>query len=311
MNCTTSIIINPYCHQGMGWERWKGIRSSIKNLFPDACSLILEKGVSLTAFLDHQIAQGDNFLISAGGDGTIHHLINTLVKDHPDRLNNVRIGAIGLGSSNDFIKPVRTSAGGIPLRVDTDNMIYHDLGKLEFRNVDGNYMTEYFIINTSMGVTAFGNHMFNHPGTWLAFLKKHSTPLAIIHTALASLFLSENYKCRVEFDKMVIEKELTNLNILKLPHVSGKFRYSQTIAPNDGKISLNLCHSMGPLRKLLALYQLANGRLSPGKFMTTCRTDNLKIKSDKEFLFECDGETFTSDRIEISVIPKAIKVAQN
>ncbi|HSF44989.1 MAG TPA: diacylglycerol kinase family protein [Chitinophagaceae bacterium] len=311
MNCSTNIIINPYCHQGKGWARWKLIRSSIKNMFPNAHSLILEKGVSLPGFLDHLLVQGEHYLISAGGDGTVHHLINTLVKNHSDHLYNVRIGAIGLGSSNDFIKPVRSSSAGIPTRINADRMIDHDIGKLEYLDEKGKDQTEYFIINTSLGVTAFGNHMFNDPGQWLSFLKKHCTPMAIIHTAVASLLLSRNYSCRMEFGNMIVEEELTNLNILKLPYVSGNFRYNQKIDPNDGEMSINLCHGMGLFRKMRALYQLANGSLSAGKFMTSCKTDKLTIHTKEAVLFECDGETFRSREIQISVIPKAVKVVQN
>jgi diacylglycerol kinase (ATP) len=311
MNSTTTIIVNPYCHQGKGWDRWKEVRDIITARIPDAYSLVLEKGVSLSTTLDHLLSCGPSYLISAGGDGTVHHLINTLIKYHPEQLKQVTLGAIGLGSSNDFIKPAKSAIRNIPVRIDNSRLVDHDLGKIEFIDPSGAMKTEYFIINTSIGVTAFGNWVFNHPGRWLSFLKKWSTPLAIMHTALRSLFQSRNISCRIEWDDHPILKEVTNLNILKLPYVSGSFRYDQQIEPDDGTLLMNICHDMGIFRKIQALYLLGNGRLSACRDVISERIRQVQISTGNPMLLECDGETFQATNISISLLSKAIKVVKN
>ncbi len=53
-----------------------------------------------------------------GGDGTVHALVEALaLAPRRPPLDHLTLGAVGLGSSNDFHKPVGRRVGGVPVRL--------------------------------------------------------------------------------------------------------------------------------------------------------------------------------------------------
>ena len=75
-----------------------------------------------------------NCFISAGGDGALNHLVNILHRIFGPDLSHVTVGGIGLGSSNDFIKPAKTTINKVPIRLNFENIQKQDLGIVRFRD---------------------------------------------------------------------------------------------------------------------------------------------------------------------------------
>src|SRR5687767_3324052 len=102
----TIIVVNPDCHQKKGWKRWLSIRDDIYRYLPGSIEeIVLEQGTFMNQRLAPLLLQeGKKLLISAGGDGSINYLVNYLIKEKQKDLPSITLGAIGLGSSNDFLK---------------------------------------------------------------------------------------------------------------------------------------------------------------------------------------------------------------
>jgi len=309
MHIPATIIVNPYCHQGKGWSRWLRIRERVMDQLPGSTILVLEKGTNPGTAFD--AGAGKRFLVSAGGDGSIHHLLNALMREGREMLDRVTLGAIGLGSSNDFLKPVRSQIGGIATRINAHETISHDVGELTYIGKDGEACTRYFLINASMGATAFGNHLFNDPGPVLAFLKRQCVPAASLFAALQAILQFRNIHGEVRWKGTKLVKDITNINIIKLPYVSGGFHYRQPIEPDDGKLFLNICHSMDLAARLRSLYALSRGRLKEGKHVVAVPVRELSIATAEPEVFECDGETFMSPQVHIRIIPGILNISKN
>src|SRR5215203_3885270 len=134
MNDQAVIIINPRCHQGGGWKRWLSIRNEVLQSFH--CPVeqyVLEKGIEIDTLIKDLSYLDRNYIISAGGDGSMHLLANTLLNNPSVNRDNIILGAIGLGSSNDFLKPFRRKIKNIPVRINyRGNYKEHDAGIATF-----------------------------------------------------------------------------------------------------------------------------------------------------------------------------------
>ena len=308
------IIINPYCHQQKGWKRWLSVKEqAYQKLCLPVTEVVIERGVNMKAMLEpHFDPLKKTCIISAGGDGSVHYLVNYLLGLENTVLNKLVIGAIGLGSSNDFLKPFTEKINGIPLRINCNGeTISHDIGLVKYTDQENIWRQKYFIVNASLGVTAKANWDFNNPGVVLKFLKKTGTGAAIIYTAITSILSHRNINCKIKFNENEFEIAMSNINVLKLPFVSGSFFYDQPILKDDGNLGLNLCYNMSKLELLAVL-----GKLQKGKFSATKKTKSAFVKecfisSDRPIIFECDGETEKSRSIQISVLPNSLNVLEN
>ena len=85
--------------------------------------------------ISNAILKGERKFIAAGGDGTINYLLNEILSN-PSKtiIDEIQIGAIGLGSSNDFHKPMYSSRliNGIPCKVDFTNTEERDIGCITY-----------------------------------------------------------------------------------------------------------------------------------------------------------------------------------
>ncbi|MFZ4545499.1 MAG: diacylglycerol/lipid kinase family protein [Saprospiraceae bacterium] len=305
------LVINPNCHQGKGRERWQSISTTVKKQLPaSVIEMVLENGLTLEKDLLPLLRSNNvHYIYSAGGDGGIHYLVNLLMKSPDINLDHVHLGAIGLGSSNDFLKPVFEKINDIPVRIQYKNgSLKSDVGKVEYKDKNGNELCEYFIINASMGVTATANYNFNHPDKLLRYLKSNFTSLAIVYAALKTIFTYKNINCKLSFNKKVIDSPVANINLLKIPYVSGSFHYSDHLRPDDGDLGLHICLDINKWELLQVLYRLAKGIFTNSPKTLSDRVSSFEISSDEPIIFECDGETFQSEQIHVSLIPSAIKL---
>lgn len=304
------VIINPACHQGEGTKRWQMIRQEVlSRLGEGVTEHVSSSDGELRDLLRRSLDTGDDHvLISAGGDGSVHHLVSLLLEEFPGHLDRIRVGAIGLGSSNDFLKPVRTMIKGVPVRIGIDEpVVEHDVGVVTALDQDGRTVRDHFIVNASFGATAEGNWRFNHPGPLLRKLKSRSTPLAILYATLSTVLGYRNKPCRVIYDGRPRSLNLTNLNLLKIPYVSGSLHYDQDIRPGDGSFMLNICHGMGRLEMIRALGGLGKGKFPAGPHTATYRITEMRMEAPVPMAFECDGETMLVRDVSITLSPHAIK----
>lgn len=307
------VIVNPYCHQGQGWRRWLSLQDEVMANLPEgAAFVVLEKGLRLEDILLPKLQRDHHtLLISAGGDGSVHFLINTLLQANVP-LDKLAVGAIGLGSSNDFLKPFKNRVKNIPVRMDYRGpIVWHDVGQIRYQNEEGVAQKRYFIINASLGVTAAANWNFNHPDRVLGYLKAHFTHLAILYTAVKTILTYRNEACELFYNGLSQQVAISNVNILKIPHVSGSLYYPQKILPDDGQLGLNLCLGMSKWELLQILDQLGKGRFDLGKKTFSTYTQSIEISAAEPRIFECDGETDQSRHLEIQLVPKAIPILLN
>jgi len=307
------LVINPHCHQGRGWKKWLAIKSEVSRLLPKAIEIITDRETDLAAQLQPLLLSGEpTCIVSAGGDGSIHYLVNAIMRTGNIQKEKISIGAIGIGSSNDFLKPFHSFINKIPVRLNVSQLPrWHDLGKVLLTDVQNNTKEKYFIVNASFGATAQGNWNFNHPGAVLRWLKKQNTAMAINYAAISTILTCKNDDCSISYNGREHKLEVSNINLLKIPYVSGSLHYNQSILPDDGYFGLNICSGMNRAELLQTLLNLEKGKFPEGRKRISEFVDRFLLKSKIPVVFECDGETEKVTSANISLVPKAIQVLAN
>jgi len=307
------LVINPYCHQGRGWKKWLEIKSEVSRFLPNATEIVTEKGMDLACQLQHLLNKNEKtFIVSAGGDGSIHYLVNTVMQSKNIGREKISIGAIGIGSSNDFLKPFQSFIHRVPVRINTDQPPrWHDVGKVISTDTYNNTQEKFFIVNASFGATAQGNWNFNNPGAVLRWLKKQNTAIAISYTAISTILTFKNDDCNIFYNGKADKIAVSNINLLKIPFVSGNLHYNQDILPDDGYFGLNICSGMNRAELLQTLFNLEKGKFNEDRKKTSLFVDRFQLESAAPVVFECDGETEKVTSVDISIVPKAIQVLAN
>lgn len=268
---------------------------------------------SFDKFLIDSVKNGKTDFVIAGGDGSINYFLNRcIVILSPEALRKIRLGAVGIGSSNDFHKPFndRNIIASIPVKLNFKDAVSRDIGCIQYEK-EGKILRKYFLINASLGITAEGNHFFNNPDFILKYLKKFNTQFAITYAVIKNILTYKNFNAELETNTESFMAEISNLGVIKSPFFTGKLRFQSDPLPNNGLFDVHLYKSLSNIKLLKLFYYLTRGKSDISFNKIFRQTDRIKISSLHEFAVEFDGEVIRTKFAEFFVIPGLIKVCTN
>ncbi|MCX6841976.1 MAG: diacylglycerol kinase family protein [candidate division WOR-3 bacterium] len=308
------VLLNPGCNYRTGAKRWARVEPELRLRLGGFDVEELRSESEVRAQVQAALGRGVRVFIVAGGDGTVNLVANALLE--PGAAPEVTLGAVGLGSSNDFHKPFRKEdfIGRMPVRVDLERARPVDVIRIEYedpqsRTPDLRPLARYCLLNASIGITAEGNAFFNTRTMFIRLLQRVSHNLAVTATALRTMFVYKNIPCRLQVDDSpAAEFAITNLGVIKRPNFAGSLRYDTPIAPDDGRLGVNLSYGLSLPEKVATLAALSGGRFW-GRPKTLCLSGaRAVVTSPERFAVELDGEIVYARLARFSVIPKAMKV---
>lgn len=302
------VVLNPAARGGKGRQLWERVRAAPDVAHLDCRTTEIDEEGRWHESVDAALADGIRMFIAAGGDGTVHALVNALVEVvGVDGLGQLYLGAVGLGSSNDFHKPKGHRVRGIPVKIAPETGRQRDVCLARFVEPRGRERSEYFIVSASLGITAECNNFFNtHRGRLFRWMKRHWTGGAIFYAAAWGMATLRNTRARLRLETQHRETAITNLNVLKTPYVSGGFSVDTPVARDDGLLSVNLCEGMGRLSALRTLCDMARGRFADRPRRFHWQVSSLEVEPATPMALELDGELFSASRVRFEVLPVQI-----
>ncbi len=302
------IIVNAAAHGGSGPRRWSAISDEVLRRLGAASVHISETPEDAVSRIAGRLAAGERRFIAAGGDGTVRLLAQAIL-DHarPEAIRDCRFGAIGLGSSNDFHKPLEKSLriGGIPCRIGLGAAEARDVGVLECPELG----PRYWLLNASIGLTAEANQLFNRPDPVLRGLKRFGTGGAIAAAALRALAANRPRSLHIESDAGDCDcEDAVNLAVVISPHFTGSLHYDSPFDPRGGSFHVHLCCETRIAGKIRTLADLARGRFM-GRGRTRSWTSKvLVVRATAPIPVEFDGEVIATSSPSFSIRPGALMV---
>jgi len=304
-------LVNPHAGGGKGLARWERVRDAVAARVGGVATVLPADAAEAREAIRRALWDGERDFIAAGGDGTVNLAVNTLLAHVTvAERQRLRLGAVGLGSSNDFHKPHRSDGwiGRIPVRLRFDRTAAHDVGRLRYLLPDSEWRCRRFILNASIGVTAEGNRRFNDDPT-VARVKRVHPDLGMTWAALAALFDGGPWPMRITTnDDPPVTDRVTNLGVVKNPHFTGMLRYDTAYEPGSGAFDVHLLGNVSRAARVRAIVGLCCGRFVGRRGTTSWRARRLGVAADVPFAVEADGEVIVTTAVEFSLDPRALAV---
>jgi len=294
------VIINPSAGNGSALKQWPNIKSllSTNNFnfqfaftnYPEHATILVLKAVKI----------GFRKIICIGGDGTLHHIVNGLMRQKVVASSAIPIGVIPIGTGNDWTKTYN-----IPKKIDIaiqlikrNTIRVQDIGKIEF--LDANKQAVYF--NNLAGIGFDG--LVAKKAEKLKCFGRFSYLIA----ACQALLTSKNFEVEIVYKNRCITTKSLMVLIGLGRFSGGGMCLTNTPDPSDGLFDISNVINFKILDFILNLPKLYNGRIDKAKKVNTFKTDWLliRIKNDLNNLYlQTDGEVLVAENLSITLLKNA------
>ena len=231
-------------------------------------------------------------LLVAGGDGTVHEIVNLMMKGNLD----LPLGIIGSGTSNDF---------ATYLGVNTDLEAYLDtIAAGRTRRVDLGLMDgTYFINVASGGAMACIAHEVN------ARIKNSLGKMAYYLKGIGELPKFRFFPLKIEADGAHYELETFLFVIINSPVVGSMKNVANGVAVDDGKLDL-LSIGKCSIPKLMSITAdlIAGKPVSEREDVLHVRAKHFRIESGISVESDIDGECGPMLPLTIETVPRAVAI---
>ena len=231
-------------------------------------------------------------LLVAGGDGTVHEIVNLMMKGNLD----LPLGIIGSGTSNDF---------ATYLGVNTDLEAYLDtIAAGRTRRVDLGLMDgTYFINVASGGAMACIAHEVN------ARIKNSLGKMAYYLKGIGELPKFRYFPLKIEADGAHYELETFLFVIINSPVVGSMKNVANGVAVDDGKLDL-LSIGKCSIPKLMSITAdlIAGKPVSEREDVLHVQAKHFRIESGIPVESDIDGECGPMLPLMIETVPRAVAI---
>lgn len=300
------VILNPHAGRGTAKQKLRVLVRLLREagltfdlvLTPEA-----GRAITLAAEL---LARGYREIIVAGGDGTLHEVVQSVVRSRLQGASDVTLGIIALGTGNDFVK----SLYGMPrepleqtvqrLAAGKTRMI--DAGLLDITTSSAQWSCS-FLNDVGLGIyaqVALETLRVTRLRGWSVYAMAVVRALAAYQAA----------PLHVHFDNQALLRPLLLACITNGRYQGAGFCLAPDALLDDGLLDVCTIDAL-PLWKILRhLPGAMQGTHTQEPQVTIGQAAHATIASDRPFLVASDGEIMTrkARRIEVRVLPQALRV---
>jgi diacylglycerol kinase (ATP) len=241
-------------------------------------------------------AEGYDWVVAAGGDGTIHAVVNGLAPD----FGAARLAVLPLGTGNDLRRSLAIPDN--PLEA-LDLLDGGEVRRIDLFRVD-TPKRSFYGVNTASG--GFSGQV---QAEVTEEMKAAWGPLAYLRGAAAVLPDLKDYRTTLRLDDGPVETvEALNVIVANGRFAAHGWNVASAADLEDGLLDVIVVR-YGPLLDLTAVAaQLLAGDYLESDHVTHRRARRVRIESRPEMWFSVDGELTGEEPITFGVVPQVLRV---
>jgi len=298
----TLLIFNPMADRGRSGQQASDLRAMVDEM-GGADWQGTEYPAHATEIAAQAALQGYRTIVALGGDGTVHEIVNGLMKI--EAAHRPRLGIVPMGSGNDF-------AGGAGIQMNQQEAMRRvftgtpkpvDVARIQ----DGMGRTEYFDNTLGIGFDAAINIRSRSIQSLQGFMMYLTATLLTIARDFAAPHM------KVTYDGGTLDEPLMMITVGNGPREGGGFLTTPESKMDDGLLDFVYIRPVSKVRMLQLVPKVMNGTHVKEKEVKIAQTTHLVVDADRALPIHSDGELFAPyeadvRHVEITLVPGAINV---
>jgi len=290
------IIANPIAGNQKFSKQWKEIQQLLNSKSIDYSFVFTQFSKHEIELVQNAIQQGFRNIISVGGDGTLHNIVNGIMMQRYVKSSDITIAVLPIGTGNDWIKTYNIP-NNIKKAIDIISerkTILQDIGRIETKG-----KIHYFNNVAGLG---YDGYIANK----LQELKRLG-PISYLIAGIYGLLFYKKSIFKIAMNQIIIETTclMTMVSICKFS--GGGMQFSKKGDPSDGLFDITIIKNITLLDLILNIKKLYNGNIVAHPKVATYKTNKIIVdpQNSKPFI-QADGELIGTGTATFSLIEKGI-----
>ncbi|CAN5701585.1 diacylglycerol kinase family lipid kinase [soil metagenome] len=273
------IILNPMARHGAGARLRPRIEAELSARGIDFDIVETTRTGHAADLARDAAAQGVSTIVAAGGDGTVHEVVNGMMAA---RTPGVTLGVLPIGTGNDFVKLV---PGTATITDACDTLAGGRSAPVDVGLVQWSGGTEYFVNAMGTGIDVEVVRRMR---------RVRFVPGGVLYVValLRALAVYRPLQIRVRTGADTFEKSIMNLAVCNGPCIGGAFRICPDARHDDGLLDTCMIEEMPILRNARMVPRVVRGT-HPGHVGVTMLRGtevHLSLTDGRPLPFQVDGE---------------------
>ncbi|MDX6745527.1 diacylglycerol kinase family lipid kinase [Polaribacter sp. PL03] len=295
------IIANPTSGNRNFSKLWREIQQLLKNKNLDYSFAFTQFSKHEIKLVENAIKKGFRNIISVGGDGTLHNVVNGIMLQRYVKTSDITIAVLPLGTGNDWIKTynIPNDLKKAVEIISKKKKIVQDIGVLKSKN-----KTIYFNNVAGLGYDGYIVNKLNS-------LKKFGA-ISYILAGIYGLIFYKKSIFKINFNDKVIETKclMAVFGICKFS--GGGMQFTKNVDSTDGLLDITIVNNLTFLDLIVNLPKLYSGKIVAHKKVYSYKTKEITVipRNLKSFI-QADGELIATGEVTVKIIEKAIQFVVN
>ena len=308
----TLVLVNRNADSGRAVRKWRRIAPWVRDRFGASLSVWHERA-DWEQLVGDALGSGPAIVVAAGGDGTVHRVANLMLALPPDQTADARLGAIGLGSGNDFHKPLNgcVRVQGVPVRCCASKAVRQNVIRVEWEDAQGGRHRAHAVTSCSLGMIALGNELFSRRRGPVGLCRRFSHAAGVWCAAVLSTAARRAVRARVYVaGEIAYDGAASLVSAYVNPHFAAGLSYTGPMDVVRPGMGITVLPDVGVLERWRLLREAAQAEL-PGPPRTRhWEAQHCEIKLDEAQLLEMDGEVVAVKGVRMRLVPGALEVCR-
>jgi YegS/Rv2252/BmrU family lipid kinase len=286
------IVANPVAGSGAAHELSRQVKRFLSQRGHEVTAVPTDNAAMTAEAVSERADQPDTTIVGCGGDGTLHHIVQALMK-HGGR---ARLGIVPCGRGNDL-----AVALGVPrdLPAALDRIVSEQTTSMDVGKVNETYFTTILSCGFDSAVAADVKKRRSLLGGNLPYAT----------SSLRLLFSYRPVRVRLAGDFGEFDDEVLLAATGNTENYGGGLRIAPGASPHDGVLDLCVIRAVSRLTTCRLLLAAFRGGHVKHKAVAIHKTRRFTIDSREAIALHADGELVAHTPAEVQVLPSALRVA--
>lgn len=299
-----ALIVNPVSAGGSTGRKWPAIEARLRTSLPSFTVLRTEFREHATQLTREALRSGHDCIVSVGGDGTHHEVLNGFYDGNMPLAPSARLAIIPNGTGSDLARTLGIGSTDEAITSLVAQQVRKvDVGRASFTRFDGTPGLRYFLNVADFGIGGAVVERVNRSGHYKG--GKLAYFVAIVQTLLSY----RSPQLRLQIDGEEFDERMLNVIMAKGKYYGGGIHVARDAELDNGRFEVLIINSISALTAFRYLHTFYDGSfVEIERLVRRRQATRIVASSSERVLIDLDGEAPGQLPLVVELLPSALNL---